>query len=64
MESTEELCTRILARPSPEEIERRRRVIEEIRQLQVSIVPGTVTEFRRAAREEEVTYGRGRGADS
>jgi hypothetical protein len=64
MECSDDLRARILARPSPEEIDRRQRAAEEVRRLQVSIAPVTVTDLRRLAREEEeATYDHGRGMD-
>ena len=53
MSGTDELRARILARPSREVLARRHQVIGEIRRLQVSIVPLTVIDLRRGAREEE-----------
>ncbi len=60
MSRIDDLRSRILARPSPEALARRRRAIEQIRRLQVPIAPLTVIDLRRAARqEEEATYSDG-----
>ena len=65
MNCTDELRARVLAPPSPDEVARRRRVVDEIKSLRASIVPLTVPEFRRLAREdEEATYDHGRGVGS
>jgi hypothetical protein len=58
MECCDNLRARILAPPSPQELARRKRLIEAIRGERTSITPLTVTDLRRIAREqEEATYG-------
>ena len=56
----EELREKIMATPSPEELARRRRVTEEMRQLRESVGPidiKTSTLVRVARRQDEVSYG-------
>lgn len=52
MEPCDDIRRRILARPPPEELARRRQVIDEIRRLRISIAPLTALDLRRMARQE------------
>ena len=53
MTGPDDVRARILARPSPEVLARRRQVIDEIRRLRLPIAPLTVVDLRRGARDEE-----------
>jgi hypothetical protein len=65
MNAVDELKARICTRPSNEVLAHRKKQIEQIRALQVSIAPLTVVDLRRQVRaEEEASYDNNSGVDS